>query len=91
MKKYKNEKEVTIKTLTDQELADYGPPVSFNKSKTPFDNANKPENQKNQENSSEPSTTNATRPKNSSCVSIVEQVLGVGGFSKVYKFKKNFI
>ena len=89
MKKYKNEKEVTIKTLTDQELADYGPPVSFNKSKAPFDNANKAENQKNQENSSEPSTINTSRPKNSSCVSIVEQVLGVGGFSKVYKFKKD--
>jgi serine/threonine protein kinase len=84
MKKYKTEKDVVIKTLTDAELADYGPPVSFNKGKSTFDNPEK--NSESKDNSE--GTTIIRRPKNSSCVTIVEEVLGVGGFSKVYKSKK---
>ena len=84
MKKYKTEKDVVIKTLTDAELADYGPPVSFNKGKSTFEN---PENKSESKDNTD-GTGTIRRPKNSSCVTIVEEVLGVGGFSKVYKSKK---
>ena len=83
MKKYKTEKDVVIKTLTDAELVDYSPPVSFNKGSSTFTS---PESK--QDDPSQKNNETTARPKNSSCVSIVEEVLGVGGFSKVYKFKK---
>ena len=31
---------------------------------------------------------NTRKPRNNSCVSMVNEFLGVGGFSKVYRFKK---
>ena len=75
---YENEQEVIIQTLTDKELKDYTPPIVLTKPKTP------PE----PEPSANPKPF-ANRPKNSGYVSMVNEFLGVGGFSKVYKFKKD--
>ena len=84
-KKYKTEQEVEIQTLTDKELnSDYAPPIVSAKRPniiTPI------------EKSSDPAVNAAQeavrRAKNNTCVSMVNEFLGVGGFSKVYKFKKD--
>ena len=77
-KKYKSEEEVVIQTLTDQELNDYAPPIVSAKQTSSILVPNKNPNM-------EPK-----KVRNSSCVSMVNEFLGVGGFSKVYKFKKDF-
>ena len=74
MKKYKSEQEVKIKTLPDKILnTDYAPPIV--QEKKPETNADK-----NQDNNK--------RVRNSSYISMVNEFLGVGGFSKVYRFRK---
>ena len=76
-KKYKNEEEVIIQTLTDKELNDYAPPIVSAKqtnSAMVFDRHADP-------------NLEAKRIRNNTCVSMVNEFLGVGGFSKVYKFK----
>ena len=81
-KKYKTEQEVEIQTLTDKELKDYDPPIVSSKRPNIITPA-----------SSNPAVNSAQevvrRAKNNTCVSMVNEFLGVGGFSKVYKFKKD--
>ena len=84
-KKYKTEQEVEIQTLTDKELnSDYAPPIV---------SAKRPNIMIPIEKSSDPVINAAQeavrRAKNNTCVSMVNEFLGVGGFSKVYKFKKD--
>ena len=84
-KKYKTEQEVEIQTLTDKELnSDYAPPIV---------SAKRPNIIAPIEKSSDPAVNAAQeavrRAKNNTCVSMVNEFLGVGGFSKVYKFKKD--
>ena len=79
-KKLKTEQEIVIQTLTDKELKDFDPPIVS--AKKPF--LSQPV--KNADGSTKEMTR---RAKNSSCVSMVNEFLGVGGFSKVYKFKKD--
>jgi serine/threonine protein kinase len=80
-KKLKTEQEIIIQTLTDKELNDYAPPIV---------SAKKPNfmviPEKNEDGT--PKET-LRRAKNNTCVSMVNEFLGVGGFSKVYKFKKD--
>jgi serine/threonine protein kinase len=77
MKKYKVEQDVKIKILPDKELnTDYAPPIVPDRKPNPI-----PEPDKKSEN-------NTRKPRNNSCVSMVNEFLGVGGFSKVYRFKK---
>ena len=79
-KKLKAEQEIVIQTLTDKELKDFDPPIVS--AKTP--NLSQPEKK------ADGNPREMTRrAKNSSCVSMVNEFLGVGGFSKVYKFKKD--
>ena len=77
----KTEQEIIIQTLTDKELNDYAPPIV---------SAKKPNfmviPEKNEDGT--PKET-LRRAKNNTCVSMVNEFLGVGGFSKVYKFKKD--
>ena len=76
MKKYKNEKEVKIKTLPDKVLnTDYAPPIVPEKRPDPPPNSDKKQE-------------GNRRPRNNSYVSMVNEFLGVGGFSKVYRYKK---
>ena len=84
-KKYKTEQEVEIQTLTDKELnSDYAPPIV---------SAKRPNIIAPIEKSSDPAVNAAQeavrRAKNNTCVSMVNEFLGVGGFSNVYKFKKD--
>ena len=84
-KKYKTEQEVEIQTLTDKELnSDYSPPIV---------SAKRPNIMTPIEKSSDPVVNAAQEAvriaKNNTCVSMVNEFLGVGGFSKVYKFKKD--
>ena len=78
-KKYKNEEEVVIQTLTDKELNDFAPPIVSAKQTItniiPDKNADQ--------------NLEAKRIRNNTCISMVNEFLGVGGFSKVYKFKKD--
>ena len=77
MKKYKSEQEVKIKTLPDKILnTDYAPPIVPEKKPDPPPDADK----KNQ--------NNTRRVRNNTYVSMVNEFLGVGGFSKVYRYKK---
>ena len=80
-KKLNTEQEIIIQTLTDKELNDYAPPIV---------SAKKPNfiviPEKNEDGT--PKET-LRRAKNNTCVSMVNEFLGVGGFSKVYKFKKD--
>ena len=79
-KKLKTEQEIVIQTLTDKELKDFDPPIVSAKKPFLYQPA------KNADGSTKEMTR---RAKNSSCVSMVNEFLGVGGFSKVYKFKKD--
>ena len=74
MKKYKVEQDVKMKILPDKVLnTDYSPPiVPEKKQNTSDDNKN----------------NNARKARNNNFVSMVNEFLGVGGFSKVYRFKK---
>ena len=78
-KKYKNEIEVEIQTLTEQELKDFSPPIvsakQTNAAIIPDKNADP--------------NLEAKRIRNNTCISMVNEFLGVGGFSKVYKFKQD--
>ena len=82
-KKYKTEQEVVIQLLSNKEIKDYDPPiVSSTKTKTlssPSDNPNGPDGKE----------TQNRKSKNNTCISMVNEFLGVGGFSKVFKFKKD--
>ena len=79
-KKLKTEQEIVIQTLTDKELNDYAPPiVSAKKSNVVLPEKNADGNPQ------EP----LKRARNNIYVSMVNEFLGVGGFSKVYKFKKD--
>ena len=80
-KNYKVEQEVEIQTLTDKELKDYQPPIVS--AKNP--NLNLAQNK----NADPNNTDTIRRAKNTNYVSMVNEFLGVGGFSKVYKFKKD--
>ena len=79
-KKYKTEQEVEIQTLTDKELNDYAPPIV---------SAKRPNLIVNDKNADPNGQDVYRRAKNNTCVSMVNEFLGVGGFSKVYKFKKD--
>ena len=85
--KYKNEQEVVIQTLTDKELKDYAPPIVSKKPKEKVESNKGSDTPANQNNKN--TKQNQNRPKNSSCVTMVNEFLGVGGFSKVYKFKND--
>ena len=78
-KQYKTEQEVEIQTLTEKELKDYTPPIVKAKTSsimTPLDK------------NAEPNSQEALRRvRNNTCITMVNEFLGVGGFSKVYKFK----
>ena len=78
MKKYHTEYEVTIRTLSEKELVDYAPPVVSKQSEKSDIIPPKSENKEGQK-----------KPRNSQSLSLVNEFLGVGGFSKVYKFKKD--
>ena len=74
MKKYKVEQDVKMKILPDKVLnTDYSPPI------VPEKKQNSSEDNKN---------NNARKARNNNFVSMVNEFLGVGGFSKVYRFKK---
>ena len=81
-KKYKTEQEVIIQTLTDKECKDYDPPIVSAKTKTVFLLPDNPNGQDSKEERSR-------KVKNNTCVSMINEFLGVGGFSKVFKFKKD--
>ena len=78
-KKYKTEQEVEIQTLTDKELNDYAPPIVSAKAPSIMVPPDKNADPNNQE--------ALKRVRNNTCISMVNEFLGVGGFSKVYKFK----
>ena len=80
-KKLNTEQEIIIQTLTDKELNDYAPPIVSAKKQNFMVIPEKNED-------GTPKET-LRRAKNNTCVSMVNEFLGVGGFSKVYKFKKD--
>ena len=79
-KNLKTEQEIVIQTLTNKELNDYASPIVS--AKKP--NLILPEKDADG-NPKEP----IRRAKNTTCITMVNEYLGLGGFSKVYKFKKD--
>jgi serine/threonine protein kinase len=77
-KKYKTEQEVVIQLLSNKEIKDYDPPIV---SSTKIKNFSSP--------SDNPNGQDGRKSKNNTCISMVNEFLGVGGFSKVFKFKKD--
>ena len=88
MKKFKTEFEVEIKTLTDQELLKYAPPIISNKKTVTTDHRIK--NVQNITTDNNQNSTTSKNPlsnrRNTTIVTTTNEFLGVGGFSKVYKF-----
>ena len=77
-KKYKTEQDVVIQLLSNKEIKDYDPPIV---SSTKIKNFSSP--------SDNPNGQDGRKSKNNTCISMVNEFLGVGGFSKVFKFKKD--
>ena len=75
MKKYKVEQDVKMTILPDKILStDYAPPIVPERKIESQNDQNK--------------NNNTRKAKNNNFVSMVNEFLGVGGFSKVYRYKK---